>query len=110
MAVSGPVTAERELIVRLTVLGSSTGEPEPSVEVEAVLDTGFTGHLALPPEVVTELGLPLLGSRRSVLADGSRIALDVHRAEVLWDGRRRLVEVLAARGGALAGMSLIWDH
>lgn len=108
MAVSGTVTAEREVMVRLTVLGPGT--PGPSAEVEAILDTGFTGHLTLLPEVVAELELPLLGSRRSALADGGRVALDVHRAEVLWDGRRRLVEVLATGGGALAGMSLIWGH
>lgn len=102
----GVVTAEREAVLRLTVLGPDQG----STDVEAVFDTGFTGHLTLPPEVVTELGLPLLGSRNTVLADGSRVALDVHRARVLWAGRRRPVQVLAARGGALAGMSLVWGH
>ena len=108
MAVSGIVTAEREAVVRLVVLGPE--HHETSAEVEVVLDTGFTGHLTLPPEVVGELGQPLLGSRNSVLADGGRVALDVYRAQVLWDGRRRSVEVLATGGGALAGMSLIWDH
>ena|SRR5829696_2422017 len=100
------VTAEREAVVRLTVLG----DPGRSVEVEAVLDTGFTGHLTLPPEVVAELGLPLLGSRNSLLADSGRVTLDVYRGRVLWDGRRRPVQVLAARGGALVGMSLLWGH
>lgn len=108
MTVSGEVTAEREAVLRLPVFGPE-GE---NVTVEAVLDTGFTGHLTLPPGIVIELGLPLLGSRRSILADGSRVALDVHRAEVLWDGRRRRVQVLATgeAGGALAGMALIWNH
>jgi clan AA aspartic protease len=108
VGVSGIVTAEREAVVRLVVLGPE--DPGTSAEVEAVLDTGFTGHLTLPPEVVAELGLPLLGSRNSVLADGSRVALDVYRVRVLWEGRRRPVEVLATGGGALAGMSLIWGH
>ena len=108
MAVSGIVTAERDAVVRLEVLG--TEDPETSAEVEVVLDTGFTGHLTLPPEVVGELGLPLLGSRNSVLADGGRVALNAYRAQVLWDGRRRSVEDLATGGGALAGMSLIWGH
>lgn len=65
--VSGIVTAEREALVRLVVLGSE--DPGTSAEIEAVLDTGFTGHLTLPPEVIEELGLPLLGSRNSVLAE-----------------------------------------
>lgn len=108
MTVSGEVTAEREVVLRLSVFGPE-GE---NVTVEAILDTGFTGHLTLPPGIVTELGLPLLGSRRSILADGSRVALDVYRAEVLWDDRRRRVQVLATgeAGGALAGMALIWNH
>lgn len=50
------------------------------------------------------------GSRETTLADGSRVALDLHRAEILWEGAARPVPVLAARGGALAGMSLVWDH
>lgn len=84
MPVSGIVTAEREALVRLVVLGPE--DPGTSAEIEAVLDTGFTGHLTLPPEVIGELGLPLLGSRNSVLADGGRVALDVHRARVLYLG------------------------
>lgn len=110
MAVSGIVSAEREAVVRLTVFGSSAGDSGRSVEVEAIFDTGFTGHLTLSPVVVVELGLPLLGSRNSMLADGSRVALDVYRAQIPWDGQKRAVEVLATQGGALAGMSLIWGH
>lgn len=108
VVLNGVVTAEREVVVRLKVFG-----PEGrSTDVDAVLDTGFTGHLTLSPEVIQDLGLPLLGSRRTILADGSRVALDVHGAQVLWGDLRRSVQVLAAgsAGGALAGMSLIWDH
>jgi clan AA aspartic protease len=108
LALAAVCTAGRGAGVRLVVLGPV--HHETSAEVEAVLDTGFTGHLTLPPEVVAELELPLLGSRNSVLANGGRVALDVYRARVLWDGRRRPVEVLATGGGALAGMSLIWGH
>jgi predicted aspartyl protease len=85
------ITAEREAVVSLTVLGDAGR----SVEVEAVLDPGFTGHLTLPPEVVADLGLSLLGSRNSLLADGGLVTLDVYRGRVLWDGRRGLVQVLA---------------
>jgi len=108
LVLNGVVTAEREAVVRLKVFG-----PEgKNSDVDAVLDTGFTGHLTLSPEVIQELGLPLLGSRRTILADGSRVALDVHSAQVLWGDRRRPVQILAAgrAGGTLAGMSLIWDH
>ena len=60
MPVSGTVTAEREAVVRLVVLGP--GDPGTSVEIEAVLDTGFTGHLTLPPEIVKSPGTRCLSS------------------------------------------------
>lgn len=77
------------------------------MEIETVVDTGFTGHLVLPPELVRDLGLPLRGSRDSYLADGSVVSLDVHRVGVEWDGRVRVVQALAAEGTTLVGMSLL---
>lgn len=79
-------------------------------QVEAVVDTGFTGHLALPPALIGELSLPLRGSRDSFLADGSRVSLDAYRVGVEWDGRVRVVPALAAEGGPLMGMSLHRGH
>jgi predicted aspartyl protease len=43
--ISGIVTADREAIVRLHLRGTSG----LGVDVEAVLDTGFTEYLSLPP-------------------------------------------------------------
>lgn len=76
-------------------------------EIEAVVDTGFTGHLVLPPELVHNLRLPLRGSRDSYLADGSMVSLDVYRVGVEWEGRVRVVQALAAEGTTLMGMSLL---
>jgi predicted aspartyl protease len=36
-----------------------------SLRVEAVVDTGFTGHLTLPSATVEALGLPIIGSALS---------------------------------------------
>lgn len=72
-----------------------------------MIDTGFTGHLVLPPEVIRELGLPLRGSRDSMLADGSLVSLDVYRVGVEWEGRVRVVQALAAEGTTLVGMSML---
>ena len=44
----GLVNADREVTLRLRIFGTS-GQSE---EVEAVIDTGFTGHLTLPARVI----------------------------------------------------------
>ena len=87
------------------------GQDGRSADIEAVIDTGFDGHLLLPPSVVSSLSLPRIGSARPTLADGSIVLMTVHVAEVLWHGRSRPVRVLAAgqgpSGGALVGMALL---
>ncbi len=91
-----------EAIVELEVAGP-TGQRQA---VGAVIDTGYNGHLTLPANVVSSLGLPFAGHRRGKLADGSITILDVHLA-VIWHGRQRDVMVLQAAGGALLGMALL---
>lgn len=87
----------------LTVLGSG----DARVEVEAVIDTGFTGYLTLPADVVRALALSGSGFVEVELADGGTAALDVYDAHVLWRGRERPVPVYEAEGGPLVGMSLL---
>lgn len=104
MAMTGVVTPSREAVMRLVVFG----EDERRIEVEAILDTGFDGDLTLPSDAVGALSLPLRGSRESILADGSLVALDIHLARVLWEGRPRHVQILVAEGSPLVGMSLLY--
>jgi predicted aspartyl protease len=54
----GVVRDGREPVVRLVLIGAA-GQTE---EIEAVIDTGFTGELTLPSSVTALLGLqsPLL--------------------------------------------------
>jgi clan AA aspartic protease len=78
-----------------------------SLRVEAVVDTGFTGHLTLPSATVEALGLPIIGSTESTLADGSLVVEDVCLARVLWHGGERPVRVLVAEAAPLLGMALM---
>ena len=56
----GTVTSDgREAILSIEVL-SARGTT--SLQVETVVDTGFTGHLTLPSATVEALGLPTIGS------------------------------------------------
>jgi clan AA aspartic protease len=102
--ITGAVTPDREAIVRLRVRGSQ------EVEVDAVLDTGFTEFLSLPPALIAALALPYVTLDRVMLADGSIVQCRVYEAEVDWEGRLRVVSVHAAQGAPLIGMSLLYDH
>ena len=77
------------------------------IDIEAVLDTGFTGYLTLPPVVVASLGLPFAHPMRAVLADGNRVTLRVYAATVLWDGEERDIDVFTIGNEPLVGMSLL---
>ena len=83
----GAVNEAYEAVISLTVQGPS-GQTR---EVEAVIDTGFTGFLSLPSALVTELGLPFLTNETAMLADGSLVRFSVHDAMALWDGQPRRV-------------------
>lgn len=90
-------------MLRLTVRGYRGRQQE----IEAVIDTGYTGWLTLPPLVVAALQLRWQTSGRGVLADGSVSVFDVYQARVLWDGRSRSVLVDEFAATPLVGMSLL---
>jgi clan AA aspartic protease len=108
------VSGGREAVVALRVLGpagrhAGEGNSSEAVEVEAVIDTGFTRHLTLPRAMVRSLALPRRGFVDVELADGRTTALDVYEARVLWHGRPRPIPVYETgeTGGPLVGMSLL---
>jgi len=102
----GTVSAYREAVVSLK-LRATSGQEE---EVEAVIDTGFTEFLTLPPALIHSLGLARAGIVRVTLADASQVDLEAYLAELVWDGGVRTVSALAADGGPLVGMSLLYGH
>jgi clan AA aspartic protease len=89
--------------IRLKVRGSRRREQE----IEAVIDTGYTEWLSLPPNVVASLGLRWETIGHGTLADGSECVFDVYEAEVLWDGRARRFFVDEADTNPLVGMALL---
>ena len=100
--ITGTVTDD-EATVRLVVKGSS-GKMQ---EVRAVIDTGYTASLSLPPDVIAALDLPWQSFDRAILADGSECLFDVFETEVDWDGEVRQVLVHEADAEPLIGMSLL---
>ena len=93
----------REAVLTLRLLGA-TGD---RAEVDATVDTGFTGALCLSPDLVRSLSLPLAGRGIAVLADGHTVETRIYRTRVVWHGRERGVRVLATKGGPLVGMTLL---
>ncbi len=74
--------------------------------VAAVVDTAFTGALALPSDIVQELGLTERGQRFVRLAYGQR-GLRVYGAVVSWFGQPRAVPVHETDDKPLVGNMLL---
>ena len=104
--IEGVVNAAREAVVTLSLRGAAGR----TLEVDAVVDTGFSRFLTLPPAMVAELRLGLTGVNRVILADGSEATLDVYGITVLWDGRTRDVVAYESDTTPLVGMSLLDGH
>ena len=75
--------------------------------INAVIDTGFTGFLSLPNDIITELGLPWSYRDRGTLGDGSEVLFDIYDAVAIWDGKTKEIEVNSAETDPLIGMSML---
>lgn len=100
--ITGVVTSD-EARIRLKVIGPRGREQE----VEAILDTGYTGSLSLPPGLVAQLGLRWRSFGRGILADGSECLFDVYEAKVVWERKARRVLVDETDTDPLVGMALL---
>jgi len=104
--ITGRVMAQREAVVRLVILNMAQ-QPH---NVDAVIDTGCKGFLTLPRALVQTLQLPLAGNRLVTLGDGSTVVLALYLATGLWDTQPRAVLVLAAEGGPLLEMAMLYGY
>lgn len=105
--IRGVVSTELEASLRLTVLSSNQQRSE---EIDAIIDTGFSGFLTLKPSLIMSLNLGWLGREPGILADGSVELFDVYRGTIVWDGHVRAVEIEAADIESLVGMALLRGH
>ncbi|MFN0112334.1 MAG: clan AA aspartic protease [Blastocatellia bacterium] len=103
---TGKVVGIREAVVRLVIFGESNQQRE----FEAILDTGYTGFLTLPAEMIADLELDWRRRQQTRLADGSKIFSDVYEATVLWDGKPRRIFVDEVNSESLLGMSMLAHH
>lgn len=104
--IRGEVTPNREAVINLRVRNIAGLE----IEIQAVVDTGFTDYISLPPDMVDALNLPWLYEVPMFLAGDVRVPFDAHTGWLGWDGEWREVEVLKADGDPLIGMSLLLGY
>ena len=83
------------------------GPNDREQEIEAVIDTGYTASLSVPPSLVASLGLRWKSFGRGILADGSVCLFHVYVAQVVWDGIERRVLVDEADADPIVGMNLM---
>ena len=99
------VVQNREALIRLTIRGFRGREQE----IEAVVDSGYTGWLTssrrhrCPRPAWQTFG-------RVILADGSVSCFDVYRAKVVWDHQTRSVYVDEFEATPLVGMALLQGY
>lgn len=103
--ITGAVNAAREARIQITIFGG-----DGSRQVEAIIDTGFTGFLTLSSELIAELDCEWLCRQEAMLADGKTHIFDVFLGEVQWAKGPAQVAILASEGTSLIGMSMIEGH
>ena len=104
--IEGAVNAGREAVVTLPLRG-----PEGQArDVEAVIDTGYSGFLTLPQALAAELGLSYAGNGYAYLANDAEARFDMYDVTVLWDGRPRDIEADMTGSTPLVGMLLLDKH
>ena len=104
--IEGVVNAAHEAVVTVH-LENPEGQTR---DIEAVVDTGYSGFLTLPTTLVADLGLPFAYMGQAILANDAQVDFDVYYVTVLWDGQARDIEADATGSTPLVGMLLLDRH
>lgn len=101
------MTAGREALLRLRLTAGET--------VECLIDTGFTGALVLPQDLVARLNLEVIGRQVFEMVGGRRFVAGVALAEVEWLGRWQTFRVIISEDRLLGtemldGCRLVIDY
>ena len=102
----GVLNQSREAIISL-VVGNANRQNQL---IDAVVDTGYTGFLSLPREIIVNLNLPWTGIDRGTLGDGSEVTFEVYAATIIWDGQYQKIPINEAETDPLVGMSLLYGY
>ncbi|MEX0268840.1 clan AA aspartic protease [Leptolyngbyaceae cyanobacterium UHCC 1019] len=98
----GVVNQSCEAILPIVVKHNSTTQL-----VDTVIDTGFSGFLTLPSNIIDGLDLTWKGRDIATLGDGTSCIFDVYIASVIWDGQYRTIDINESETVPLVGMRLL---
>lgn len=94
------MTSDYEVLIPILVRGAAGVD----LEIQAVVDTGFSDYLTLPSDLATTLNLPVLDHVKFTLANGTTERMRTYSATVDWDGADRTVIAIGMNGDGLIGM------
>ena len=100
--IQGRVNQSCEAILPIVVKNNTTTQL-----LDAVVDTGFSGFLTLPSDIILALGLSWQGRDVATLGDGTSCTFEVYVAEIIWDGQYREVYINESETVPLIGMRLL---
>ena len=81
---------------------------EGNLFVECVIDTGFSGGLVLPRDVVDELGLTIFGQMPFEVVSGAQMSADFTEVKIKWLDEERIIDVIVSESDdALIGTALL---
>jgi clan AA aspartic protease len=103
---TGSVNARCEAVLPLRVRGP-TGVVR---DVEALIDTGYSGALVLPAALIALLGLLPSRTIDMRLGDGTIRRVSVYAVELEWDGQWQTVSASAVGARPIVGMKLLDGH
>lgn len=98
----GPVNQRCEATLSIALRNNKTAQM-----VDAVIDTGFSGFLTLPSDIIATLGLSWEGRDIATLGDGTFCTFEVYIGRVIWDGQYREIYINESETVPLIGMQLL---
>ena len=105
---NGHVDSAGRALVRIRLTSAATAT---TMDIEAWVDTGFTGELVLPQDQIAALGLQRSAVVTAELGDGSATVLEVYSCLIEWFGHVQQIEVIANTGTSpLLGVGLLQGH
>ena len=102
--ISGHIDDDLQAIVPLVVLHKAKTET-----IEFLVDTGFTGFLALPPSLVRTLGLSAIDIQRGMTADGRVGYFETIDVCILWHNQPKVLRAQVL-DEPLIGTRLLRSH
>ena len=78
-------------------------------QFRCVLDTGFTGYIALPAASIRQLGLTPIGPRNTTLLGIYSAPVSTYDGIAYWHGQTVEITVLETQRESVIGMALLED-